>query len=113
SSLMATLSVLDFPIQRFVFGGFLPRDERQRAQELQRLKSLRMPVVLMDTPYRLGKLLGEISSAFGKNQLIMLACDLTLPTETIYRGRVVDVQKWVGKRKAEFLLVTYPPGTTS
>jgi len=37
SSLMAALSVLDFHLERFIFGGFLPRDPEARKRELGRL----------------------------------------------------------------------------
>jgi 16S rRNA (cytidine1402-2'-O)-methyltransferase len=110
SSLMATLSILDFKLDRFVFGGFLPRDGSERKRELQRLRSLRMAVILMDTPYRLGSLLEDVSAVFGHNQLVTLAVDLTLPGEAIYRDTVFAVSKQVGKRKAEFMLVISPPG---
>ena len=59
----------------------------------------------MDTPYRMAKLLDEIASAFGKNQTIFLATDLTLPTEKIFLGPVQEIQAKVGKRKAEFILI--------
>jgi len=107
SSLMTTLSLLDFKLERFVFGGFLPRQPDQRRQELLRLRSLHMPIVLMDTPYRLAALLEEISRAFGAGQTILLAMDLTLPGETILRGAVAAVRQQVGSRKAEFVLVIH------
>jgi 16S rRNA (cytidine1402-2'-O)-methyltransferase len=111
SSLMATLSILDFKLDKFVFGGFLPRDGIERKRELQRLRSLRMAVVLMDTPYRLASLLEDVGAVFGRNQIITLALDLTLPGEVIYRDTVFAVSQQVGKRKAEFMLVINPPGS--
>ncbi|MHB1482731.1 MAG: SAM-dependent methyltransferase, partial [Bellilinea sp.] len=59
SSLMAALSILDFKIEKFVYGGFLSRVPGERRQELTRLRGLRMPLVLMDTPYRLAALLDD------------------------------------------------------
>jgi 16S rRNA (cytidine1402-2'-O)-methyltransferase len=107
SSLMATLSILDFKIEQFVYGGFLPRDPAQRRTELQRLRSLRMPIVLLDTPYRLTILLEEIGRSFGKGHTITLAFNLTLPGEAIYRGTVSDVLQQVRGRKGEFVLVIH------
>lgn len=108
SSLMAALSILDFKLERFVFGGFLPREPDIRKKELQRLTAMRIPVVLMDTPYRLSRLLEEVSAVFGKQVPITLACDLTLPSESILRGSVADILKTIGKRKAEFILIVHP-----
>lgn len=105
SSLMAALSVLDFHLEKFVFGGFLPRDPEIRRRELTHYKSMRIPVVLMDTPYRLGALLDDVMKVFGKGVWVTVAYDLTLPTETIYRGEVSDVRKQVGPRKGEFILI--------
>jgi 16S rRNA (cytidine1402-2'-O)-methyltransferase len=105
SSLMAALSVLEFNMTRFVFGGFLPREADLRRRELHRLRGLGMPVVLMDTPYRLESLLDDVAKTFGKGQPVTLACDLTLKSEKIYRGSIGEVRQQAGKRKAEFILV--------
>jgi 16S rRNA (cytidine1402-2'-O)-methyltransferase len=105
SSLMAALSVLEFNIPRFIFGGFLPREADLRRRELHRLRGLGIPVILMDTPYRLESLLDDVSKTFGKGQPVTLACDLTLVTEKIYRGSISEVRQQVGKKKAEFILV--------
>ncbi|MCJ7626721.1 MAG: SAM-dependent methyltransferase [Anaerolineaceae bacterium] len=113
SSLMAALSILDFKLDKFIFGGFLSRKSDTRIIELQGLKNQKIPIILMDTPYRLGKLLHEVKSVFGKNQIITLSCDLTLSTETIYRGMISDVQNRLGERKAEFILIIHTPKNSS
>lgn len=105
SSLSATLSLLDTKIERFVFAGFLPRDAEQRRRELSRYRGYRMPVVVMDTPYRLAALLEDVAKIFGRGQWVMVAFDLTLPTESVFRGEVGDVIKQVGAKKGEFMLV--------
>ena len=107
SSLMAALSVLGFKPDRFVYGGFLPRDADVRRRELMRLRGLRMTVVLMDTPYRMAALLDDVSKIFGKGAQVTLACDLTLPKETIYRGTAGEVKQQAGQRKAEFILIIH------
>jgi len=107
SSLMAAISVLDFKVERFVFAGFLPRQPDQRRSELLRLRALQMPVILMDTPYRMTTLLDEVLRVFGKGQNVTLACDLTLPGETILRGDIAYILQRIGKRKAEFVLVIH------
>jgi 16S rRNA (cytidine1402-2'-O)-methyltransferase len=107
SSLMAALSILEFRLEQFVFGGFLPREAVHRQKELLRLRSFHMPVVLMDTPYRLAALLEDVSKVFGKNQTITLACDLTLPGEAIFRGDVEAIIKQTAQHKAEFVLIIH------
>jgi 16S rRNA (cytidine1402-2'-O)-methyltransferase len=105
SSLMAALSVLDFHLEKFMFGGFLPRDPDVRRRVLTYYRTLKMPVVLMDTPYRLGALLDDVIKVFSKGYMVTVAFDLTLPTETVYRGTAEEVRKMVGPRKGEFILI--------
>ncbi len=110
SSLMAALSVLDFKLERFVFAGFLPRDPIQRRKYLESLRYQKMAMVIMDTPYRLGAVLEDVGKVFGSGQRITLAMDISLPSETILRGRLDEVRKRVGPRKAEFILIVHSPG---
>ncbi len=104
-SLMAALSLCDFSIDRFVFAGFPPRETQQRESFLQNYKTEHIPVVLMDTPYRLTKLLTEVKTIFGKNQELLLACDMTLKDEVIYRGSVGEILPKVSGQKREFILI--------
>jgi len=107
SSLMAALSVLDFKPEKFIFGGFLSRVPEERKRELAHYRGLRMPVVLMDTPYRLFALLQDVASTFGKGHQVTVAADLTQPREKIYRGTVAEVLQQVAERKAEFILIIH------
>lgn len=107
SSLMAALSVLDFSPGQFYFAGFLPPKSEPRRSELMRLRALRIPIILMDTPYRMAALLQDVAKAFGKNHTVTLATDLTQPSERIYRGTLAEVQQQAGTRKAEFILIIH------
>jgi 16S rRNA (cytidine1402-2'-O)-methyltransferase len=107
SSLMAALSVLDFKPEKFIFGGFLSRVPEERKRELMRYRALRLPLVLMDTPYRLFALLQDVASTFGKGHQVTVAADLTQPREKIYRGTVSEVLQQVAERKAEFILIIH------
>ncbi len=105
SSLMAALSVLDFKMEQFYFAGFLSREPELRRKELARLRGMKIPVILMDTPYRLKALLEDVGKVFGKQVFVTVAFDLTLPGETIMRGGAADIIRQVGSRKGEFILV--------
>jgi 16S rRNA (cytidine1402-2'-O)-methyltransferase len=105
SSLAAALSVCGFPLERFIFAGFLSPKEADRRQELQRLKQHGMPTILMDTPYRMGTLLRDVSRIYGSKTQVMLACNLTQSNERIYRGEIGDIASQVGAHKAEFVLI--------
>jgi 16S rRNA (cytidine1402-2'-O)-methyltransferase len=107
SSLMAALSVLDFKLERFYFAGFLPREKDHRKNVLHSLRSMDVPIILMDTPYRLQKLLEEVSQTLGKNRRITLGINITMDNEKFLRGTVVEVIKQLNQKKAEFILVVH------
>jgi len=107
SSLMSALSVSPIPLNEFVFAGFLPRKDPERISKLRNLQSIRMPLVLMDTPYRLGKLLEEVETVFGKNRQVTLAIDLTLHSELVLHGSLAEIRQRIQARKGEFVLVVH------
>lgn len=105
SSLMTMFSVLDYRLERFYFAGFLPRDSESSRRRLNQLKNMKDPIVLMDTPYRLKKLLAEAVLIFGENRNATLGFNLTLPDEQICRGTLRELQQQSGEKKGEFILV--------
>jgi 16S rRNA (cytidine1402-2'-O)-methyltransferase len=107
SSLMTTLSVLDLPLPRFYFAGFLPRQPDERLTMLEYLRKMHVPVVIMDTPYRMDTVLRDAIKTFGSGKKAVLACDLTLSGEIVYRGNLGEIFKRAGGKKAEFILVIY------
>ena len=109
SSLMAALSVCPFDLEEFLFIGFLPVKTDQRQKKLSQLKYSNYPLVLMDTPYRMQRLLQEVQQSFGKKQNIFLACDLTMPEERLYLGPVDEILTRIQNRKAEFILILDRP----
>jgi 16S rRNA (cytidine1402-2'-O)-methyltransferase len=107
SSLMALLSLSPLPVNEFFFAGFPPRQTEARLARLNSLAKMNVPVVLMDTPYRLEKLLAEVKRAFGRNRTVTLAMDLTLESEKILHGSVDEISRQVGSRKSEFMLLIH------
>ena len=105
SSLMAALSLCDFSIDRFIFAGFPPRKSPERESFLQKYVGQTTPLILMDTPYRLTKLLTEVQSLFGKGTDILLACDMTQKKETVFRGSIQEILPKVSGQKREFILI--------
>jgi 16S rRNA (cytidine1402-2'-O)-methyltransferase len=107
SSLMPALTVSGFPIEQFVFYGFLSPKRNRRLAELQELKKERRTVVLMDAPYRLVQLVRDIAEVLGNARKICVAFDLTLPTEEIFHGTATELyQKFArSEKKGEFVLI--------
>lgn len=107
SSLMAALSISDEPLRKFIFGGFLSRQPEQRRSELMKLQSQNLPIVLMDTPYRLEALLKDVERTFGRNRKVTVACDLTLKGEKVFRGTIQQAIRILGGSKKEFILIIH------
>jgi 16S rRNA (cytidine1402-2'-O)-methyltransferase len=108
SSLITAISLSPLPMEEFYFAGFLPKKKEIRLQKLRSLKKKKVPIILMDAPYRLSKLLSDVHESFGKQLKTMLAFDLTLPTEKILYGTIEHIQEKMDAEKGEFILVLYP-----
>jgi 16S rRNA (cytidine1402-2'-O)-methyltransferase len=107
NSLMPALISSGLNIEQFFHYGWLSPKKEIRKQELFRLKKRRELIVIMETPYRLKRLLEDIINHFGQHQNIVLAYKLTMPEEMILRGSVSKVLKEVEhkKMKGEFVLL--------
>ena len=107
SSLMCLLSVSGSNLREFLFRGFLPAEKEERGLALNELIREKRPVVLMDTPYRMGRLLAELAERFPARR-VLLGCDFTQDSETIIEAFARDLPALTGDRKAEFILLLYP-----
>lgn len=107
SSLMCLLSVSGHDMREFLFRGFLPAERTERAAALRELERERRPVILMDTPYRLGRLLAELAELWPGRRAV-LGCDFTQNTETVIEAPLNDLPQLIGDRKAEFILAVFP-----
>jgi 16S rRNA (cytidine1402-2'-O)-methyltransferase len=107
SSLMTLLSLSSQRIYQFHFRGFLPAENVARQKELKIISSSKEALILMDTPYRLKKLLSELSLVLPK-RLALLGCDLTQPTEFVIEDQIENLTKKLNQEKAEFILLIYP-----
>jgi 16S rRNA (cytidine1402-2'-O)-methyltransferase len=104
---MPALTVSGFPIDQFLFYGWLsPKKERRRA-ELRQLTRERRTIVLMDTPYRLMSLLRDLADAFGSSRRVCLAYELTMPDEQLFYGTARDLYDRLGTKelKGEFVVI--------
>jgi len=110
SSVLPALIVSGFPIERFLYQGFLSPKRNRRITELQQLKKDPRTIVLLDTPYRLTQLVRDIAEVIGTSRRVCVAFDLTLPTEEIFRGTAPELLKEFLKKgkKGEFVVVLEP-----
>jgi len=107
SSLMTALSGSGFDINKFYYYGWLSPKKEIRLTELHRLKQVRELIVLLETPYRLIRLLEDAAGVFPKNTTGVLAYELTKEKEMFYRGTLSEIKETsqTKKLKGEFVLL--------
>ena len=107
NSLLPALIGSGFDFEKFYFYGWLSPKKDIRRKQLLDLKRIKEIIVLMDTPYRLIRLLKDIVNIFGKNSPVVLAYELTTKNEKYYRGSAEKVFNLAEKKnlKGEFVLI--------
>ena len=106
NSVILAVALSGFPSDSFYFGGFVDRDDR--ISSLKKLLSHKETTVVMDTPYRLNKILGELEKLGVKRQ-VFVGIDLNTSSELLVRGPIGHVVKDLNKvNKREFVLVLGP-----
>ncbi len=111
SSLMCLLSLSGQQLTEFVFRGFLPNDRDEREKAIQSVARESRPVVVMDTPYRLEKLLSELARAMPQRRAT-LGCSFTSPTELVLEDSLQSLshlwtQRPTDQRKLEFMILLH------
>jgi 16S rRNA (cytidine1402-2'-O)-methyltransferase len=103
---MILLSLSGLDLKEFYFRGFLPANNEKRRQELINLKKIKVPLVLMDTPYRFRALLEDLKITHGGSRCL-IGLNLTQETEQIIESVVGKLHIPSLPEKAEFILVVY------
>lgn len=107
SSLMGLLSLSSQKITQFVFRGFISAETEQRQRDLIELKKEKRAIVLMDTPYRLKKMMDELKTHFPKRKAL-LVLDLSMESELILEDYIERLALALpADRKAEFMILIY------
>jgi 16S rRNA (cytidine1402-2'-O)-methyltransferase len=100
SSLMLALMASGFNGQSFAFVGYLPVDKSRRASAIkhleERLHREHQTQIFIEAPYRNNQMLEALSTVLQPNTMICVACDLTLPTQTI---RALTARQWQKERE--------------
>ncbi len=105
NSVIQALALSGFDHDRFVFEGFPPVKSPERQRFLTRIFDDKRTTIIMDTPYRLQRLLSDLVPFNGKRRQYFLACDLNGPEEILLRGSVEMMLKKLDKFKREFVLI--------
>lgn len=95
SAPLLALLLSGLPAQRFAFHGYLQRDRRPHILLLQHRAIHDQAVQLViETPYRNDSTLQEFIAVLDATTQLVVAYDLTLPTERVMGGSVAS---WLGK----------------
>ena len=105
-ALIAALTASGLATDEFHFIGFLPHKSGQRRKQLEALREFAGTLVLYESPYRIGKLLGELIEVFPERQIV-LARELTKKFEEFLRGTPAELLEAVKSRslKGEFVVM--------
>jgi 16S rRNA (cytidine1402-2'-O)-methyltransferase len=108
-ALVAALTASGLPTDEFHFIGFLPHKSGQRRSRLESLQTVTGTLVFYESPYRIDKLLGELSGIFPEREVV-LARELTKKFEEFLRGRPSELLETIRKRslKGEFVVLVGP-----
>lgn len=107
NSLIPALTGSGLDIEQFYYYGWLSANKEERRRELNKLKNIKELIVILDTPYRLQKLLSDVEMIFGKDQQIVVAYKLTMEQEEFFRGKISQILPKIEKNelKGEFVLL--------
>lgn len=106
SALTTFISLCGVHLTTFHFEGFLPRETEARERRLKEIANFKLPIVLMDTPYRLKKILEE-SKKYLSNKKFVLGMDFTKENEQVLTGSIQSICKSYDGQKHEFMLLVY------
>ena len=108
SSLTASLSVSDLPVNSFTFYGFPPKRGKSRELFMNNLREAKHTSVIFESGKRIEKFLQELIIST-PNRNIFIARELTKLHESFYRGSIKEVLEKIRTsetaRKGEFVLM--------
>ncbi len=89
-----------FSAQRFLFAGFLPRKERERAALLESLAGLDAALIFYESPHRTADSLKAIAQAFPTRQ-VALCRELTKVHEEVVVAKASELAELIATREQE------------
>lgn len=98
SALLSALVVSGFPLDKFVFEGFLPPKGAKRLKHIETLKNETRTIVFFESPHRIINLLDSLLSVFGDRD-ISVSREMTKIYEETIRGKISFVLETINKSK--------------
>jgi 16S rRNA (cytidine1402-2'-O)-methyltransferase len=99
SAVTTALALSGLPSDRWVFEGFLPRSGGERRSRLAALATERRTIVLLESPRRAERLLGELAEVFGSDRDAVICRELTKTYEEVVRRPLGQLAEWAAERE--------------
>ncbi len=109
SALVTLVSVSGFPIDKFLFSGFLPH-KKGRQTFIKSLESSSVSTIFYESVHRFPRLLKELSKHLGNERKICVGRELTKMYEDVFRGTVGEALTYftTENTKGEFVVLVGP-----
>lgn len=106
SSVTAAIMLTPFPMKEFYYAGLLPRNNKERENKLLKLKKLNVPIIILDTPYRISSVLSSSVKVFGSERNAIICLDITSQNEEILYSSLSNIEhRYKDVKKREFVLI--------
>jgi 16S rRNA (cytidine1402-2'-O)-methyltransferase len=102
NSTILALALSGFNHDKFNFEGFLSKENNQRKKDIIRISKNKKTTIIMDTPYRLNKIIDEVKEVMPERE-VFIAMDLNKDDELLIRAKAKNLQ--LEKSKREFILI--------
>ncbi len=105
TAIIPSLVQSGFPIDKFVFEGFLPL-KKSRKKRLEFLSEEKRSLVIFESPHRIIKTLNDLIPFFGRERKISISRELTKIHEENFRGNLFEAISFIEskKPKGEFVI---------
>lgn len=111
SAVTAALSIAGMPADRFLYLGFLPRQQSRRVETLRDAADEPGPLVVLEAPHRITATLKTIAELF-PDRAVAVCRELTKRFEEVYRGDAAGAVEYFAEPRGEFVIVVEGAGKT-
>lgn len=93
--------------QPFSFHGFLPRNKKERTEQIERLRKKEETIILYEAPHRMKETLKALHDQIEPTRRIVLAREVTKKFEEFLRGTLEEAVAWANTStiRGEFCLI--------
>lgn len=90
SAILTALTIANFPLNEFLFLGFLPKKKKQIAEKFEELKASPVTITFFESPNRIKNTLNILFDVLGDRRIVVCR-EMTKLYEEIVRGKLSEV----------------------